>query len=311
VSFVCLTIGYYKAVNTAHSFQIRLRKFIGMRMKQPKSLHFMFRILLLAILFTTGAGLKAVYASKNASDTMLVILQPEDPSPSGTKLSQRFFTGDDYETDCAYYELLLKAQRSAAAAGADVLQIVSRSNHSRAQRCDGIEVAFYRTSNPREAEQSFSWNPARRLTWEDFRGGIRRGVSDRIAAETSCGIAIETNLVTTANTARIYVFNTFDKRKSWVRPGHDNAEVLEHEQGHWDICELYTRKMQARFDAAHITGANLKREVSRIYDATTAEYVARQEQYEQETSHGTIPAEQRRWTMLMAEELSVSPVSKL
>lgn len=291
---------------------LRVRKFIGMRMKQPKSLYPLIRTLFVAVLVIAATGLQSAYAAAGSENTMLVVLQPEDPTPTGAKkLDQRVFTGKDFAAECSHYELLLKAEKAAVAAGADVLKVVSRSYHSRTQPCDAVEVAFYKTENPRAIEQAFQWSPYRRLTWEDFRGGIRRGVTDRTAAETSCGIAIETSLATASDKARVYVFNTFDKQKSWVRPGQDITSVLEHEQGHWDLCELYTRKIQARFNAAHITGGSLKREVSRIYDSGMQEYVERQEQYERETAHGTIASEQKRWTEMLSRELDASSVSKL
>lgn len=251
-----------------------------------------------------------VFAERSGSTGNIAILQIEDPVPRGAeKITQRFFTGNGKAGGCSYYELLLAAEESAYAVGADVLKIVSRSSHSRSQRCDGVEVAFYRSGNPRSAEQSFRWNTDHRLTWDDFRGSIRRGADRNIAAETSCGIAIETSLVANNEVAKVYVFNVFDKQQSWVREGYDRDDVLQHEQGHWDICEIYTRKMQARFDAARITGANLKQQVARIYDEVSNEYLARQEQYEAETEHGIIDSEQNRWTEMLQNELNLSSSS--
>jgi hypothetical protein len=280
-------------------------------MKWQKGLKtIVWHLLIGAALVTTGY--RHAFAAKSLSGAKLAILQIEDPAPADAqKIDERYFTGESRNGDCAYYQLLLNAQSRAEAIGADVLKIVSRTPHSRTQHCDGIEVAFYHSGNPRSAEQSFAWNEQRPLTWNDFRGGVRRGAEDNIAAETSCGIAIETNLVGARDAAKVYVFNTFDKQKSWVRNGYENAEVLQHEQGHWDICELYTRRMQERFDAANITGTNLHQQVARIFNDVNDEYLARQEQYEQETQHGIIASEQQRWTALLEKELHESPVSKL
>ena len=199
----------------------------------------------------------------------------------------------------------------ATGAGANMLKLVSRSKHNRSQPCDGIEVAFYKSLSPRSAEQSFRWNAARPLSWEDFQGPIRAGSAARTAAETSCGIAVETSLVPSGGKARIYVFNTFDKRASWVKPGKESPGILEHEQGHWDICELYTRKMQARFDRIHITGANLNRTVNEIYNAVSREYLERQEQYEEETKHGVTEEAQQRWTRMILKELEEDMTGRL
>ncbi len=257
-----------------------------------------------------GAGLVRAQAESNRGP--IAILQPEDGTPAGARMiAERFFTGTSTDGSCAYYELLLDAERYAASNGANVLQVTSRTEHSRTRRCDGIAVSFYELGNPRGPEQTFCWDSTHPLSWDDFRGPVRRGAGDYIAAETSCGIAIETSLVGNGEAAKVYVFNTFDKQKSWVREGFQLPEVLQHEQGHWDICELYTRHMRARFDAAHITGANLQSAVSRIYDDVSNEYTARQEQYEQETQHGTVAREQQRWSRMIADELTASSLSKL
>lgn len=252
------------------------------------------------------------HAEEAPGNNDIIILKQEDAAPrAAQKLSQRIFTGDGLNGDCSFYELQLGAEQYAAQTGANVLKIVSRAAHSRKQRCDKIEVAFYRADNPHEAEQSFRWDASRPLTWDDFRGGIRHGASNNIAAETSCGIGIETNLVSSGGVVHVYAFNTFDKRESWVRAGFERIDVLLHEQGHWDICELYTRKMQARFDATNISGANIHQAVSAIYDAVSAEYLARQEQYEQETQHGIVETEQKRWMQMIGKELAASSLSKL
>ncbi len=238
------------------------------------------------------------------ADTILAILQPDDAVPKdAVKLREVSLTGNNYGQECGHYELLLQARRMAVEAGANVLKIKVRTQHSRTQRCDGLELAFYLSPDPRSAEQSFVWNAARPLSWDDFAGPVRAGSADHTAAETNCGIAVETNLASSGGKARVYVFNTFDKRTSWVRPGKDLPDILAHEQVHWDICELYTRRMQARFDKTHITGATLKRKVNEIYQEVSREYEEYQEQYEQETQHGTIAEAQQRWARMIAKAL--------
>lgn len=156
-----------------------------------------------------------------------------------------------------------------------------------------------------------SWNAARPLSWDDFQGPVREGAPPRFAAETNCGISISTNRVHAAEPVQVSVANHFDKRSSWVRPEQRKDDVLRHEQGHWDICELYTRIMRERFEAAHITGTNLKTEVQRIYNEVTQEYLRRQQQYEEETQHGTVASEQARWDSQIAADLTASSSKSL
>ncbi len=91
-----------------------------------------------------------------------------------------------------------------------------------------------------------------------------------------------------------------------MKSGAANADVLEHEQGHWNICGLYTRKMQDLFDNTLITGATLHSKVQSIYNEVSRDYLARQDAYERETAHGTIADAQHRWTKQINEELATS-----
>ncbi|MBS1616787.1 MAG: DUF922 domain-containing protein [Bacteroidetes bacterium] len=170
----------------------------------------------------------------------------------------------------------------------------------------GLRAAPQADSKAMNETQSFSWSLNRPLRWADFQGKIRKDADRNFAAETICGISIKTNMAKPAEPVQVQVSNHFDTHLSWLRPGHATAEVLRHEQGHWDLCEIYTRILQARFDSAHITGSTLHEEVSRIYQSVITAHRERQQQYEDETQHGTIPSAQRRWELLIAEELQKS-----
>jgi hypothetical protein len=49
--------------------------------------------------------------------------------------------------------------------------------------------------------------------------------------------------------AKIFTKNTFDCKLSWVRPNQKyRTDLLEHEQGHFDLCEIYTRQLRKRLE---------------------------------------------------------------
>lgn len=154
----------------------------------------------------------------------------------------------------------------------------------------------------------FSWTSSHRLTWEDFRGSIPSGRGS-VAAETSCGIGFETNVISHGVPAHFRVYNTFSMQRSWVRPDAMTREVLEHEQGHFDLCELYTRKLRARFNAAEgITPENLKRITHSVWAEVHGEYAEQQEQYEEETAHGLNRDRQIAWTERLEKELAATEI---
>jgi len=155
------------------------------------------------------------------------------------------------------------------------------------------------------ARSEISWQRDRRLSWDDFRGAIPRDAEEQTAAATFCGIGFETNTITNKdNNLKIRVYNTFYLENSWARPEERNEDVLAHEQGHFDLCELYTRKLRERMNSVKVNVNTLKPTLRNIYEQLQDEYKERQEAYEEETAHGVNFREQKRWQKILEQELS-------
>jgi hypothetical protein len=149
------------------------------------------------------------------------------------------------------------------------------------------------------------WSKDRKLTWNDFQGSVPYDIEDQTAAATYCGIGFETSNVTSnISDLKIKVYNTFYTGKSWVRPEERNTEILEHEQGHFDLCELYTRKLRERLTTARLDSRNLRNSLANIYEEVQREYRERQEKYEDETGHGVKRDQQIRWQNELDQELT-------
>ena len=138
----------------------------------------------------------------------------------------------------------------------------------------------------------FSWSENRKLTWDDFQGPIKAS-SERSAAATHCGIGFKT--FNADGKPRVLVYNTFYSNQSWVRPDAKLPEILQHEQGHFDINEIYTRKMRARMDSFDFNVSDVKAALMAIYDEVDSEYQNVQQSYESETVHGTNTKQQKIW----------------
>lgn len=149
----------------------------------------------------------------------------------------------------------------------------------------------------------FSWNANRKLSWSDFKGPVSTTHSEESAAATCCSIGFRLGN-NEAGAPEVFVYNTFYTDRSWVKEDARIESILTHEQGHFDLCELYTRILRQRLNSIDLTGANVKQELMTIYSAVNDAYEARQQAYEHETAHGTIIAEQQRWDMTIGQELS-------
>lgn len=161
-----------------------------------------------------------------------------------------------------------------------------------------------RTAASTTIPTSFEWKEHRKLSWDDFRGPCGKPTDETVAV-THCGMGFKTSATATASEKpEIIVFNRFYTNKSWVMSDAKLPEILEHEQGHFDLCEIYTRRLKAALDAVDFAKPGAREELYAAYERVNAEYEARQQQYEDETTHGTIDREQKRWTANITRELT-------
>ncbi len=82
----------------------------------------------------------------------------------------------------------------------------------------------------------------------------------------------------------------FYTNTSWVKPARKSAELLRHEQGHFDITELYARKMRRTIRDANIGCADDRKAEAagkRIFDQLDGEWEKAEKQYDADTKEGT------------------------
>ncbi len=151
------------------------------------------------------------------------------------------------------------------------------------------------------AVDHFSWNEHRMLSWSDFRGPVS-ALNEESAAATCCSIGFKLDNDASGR-PEVSVYNTFYIGKSWVKDDARIESILAHEQGHFDLCELFTRKLRSRISTVDLSSQNVKQELMNIYSAVSDEYETFQQSYERETTHGTNIPEQRRWQELISKEL--------
>ena len=153
-----------------------------------------------------------------------------------------------------------------------------------------------------EIEESMVWDAERKLTWEDFQGPIP---PDAIpAATTASGISYRytANLIHHEVRLDFEVTAFFYPNESWYRPDVCDVNVLQHEQLHFDISELFARKMRLRLQRTAFT-ENVKSEVRKIYKEILQELSEFQDRYDWETNFSRNKEAQNRWNQRIAEAL--------
>lgn len=143
--------------------------------------------------------------------------------------------------------------------------------------------------NENEDEEMIPWSGNRRLTWEDFKCAPVRNTEAVALTSTSLGISYKVK-----DNRFIYDINcSFSKRHSWGLM--KTPYILAHEQGHFDITELFARKLHQRLQDYRFNERTFKQDISNIYQQVVKEKEAFQELYDGQTDHSRKKVKQEEW----------------
>ena len=150
-----------------------------------------------------------------------------------------------------------------------------------------------------------AWNAANKLSWADFSGPIDMNVI--AAASTSYKIEVLPQEVMVdeqdniQNVEQLTVQAWFFKNQSWRST--NTLSILHHEQLHFDIAELFARKIRKRFAELKAAG---QAKFSVYWDAYQLYWKAcrrYQNQYDSQTNHGDKVPINKQWEERIAAEL--------
>lgn len=147
------------------------------------------------------------------------------------------------------------------------------------------------------------WHADQKLTWNDFKASPDR--NHPYAAITYSGISYGFSAEVVNGEVYIdYTVNCFFvASKSWVKKRYlGDPELLKHEQLHFDITELFTRRLREELSTMSFT-ENVKLEIQAVYKKITKEKVTMQELYDLETDHSKKEHAQNTWQLKIENEL--------
>ncbi len=151
-------------------------------------------------------------------------------------------------------------------------------------------------------QEEVLWSADVQLKWADFKGQPDR--TSPVAAVTASGISYEfSSLERNGHYEVDYTVSTFFyPEQSWYKPEVCDALILSHEQLHFDISELFARKMRKRMAETQFT-KNVKAEVKAIYRDVLKELARFQKRYDQETNFSRNREAQIKWNQEVKEAL--------
>ena len=145
------------------------------------------------------------------------------------------------------------------------------------------------------------WSADRPLTWDDFNG--TPDPSTHLHAYTR--VSMKSNFVSnTQTTALLNVMGYFEKTNSWVLKDQKTTTLLLHEQRHFDICEIYRRKLMKELEAHdNFNFSNFGQEAQGIFNRVFKAFQDEQARYDRETEHSKIKERQKEWGTFIDGEL--------
>ncbi|MEO5947736.1 MAG: DUF922 domain-containing protein [Chitinophagaceae bacterium] len=140
-----------------------------------------------------------------------------------------------------------------------------------------------------DKEELIKWDDNKRLNWADYKG--KPDDSSDAAASTSTYLVIDYSIW--QNTMTYKIQSMFSKTRSWGL--HKTDYILSHEQGHFDIAEVFARKLHKKMSEYKFNKRTYQKSLGNIYDEVVEEKTEMQNDYDRETRHSINKVKQAQW----------------
>ncbi|TCK65011.1 hypothetical protein DFQ05_2223 [Winogradskyella wandonensis] len=147
-----------------------------------------------------------------------------------------------------------------------------------------------------------SWDMTRKLKWVDFKGVKDTTNYSRHGAVTNYSLYLFPKKIYPKDYEKINVIPLMYKNTSWSVD--ESVGLLLHEQLHFDIAELYARKIRKCFEELKKGGENNIYTYIKIANELDFQCTEYQKLYDSETRHGQIGLRQLAWQRKIARELN-------
>lgn len=134
------------------------------------------------------------------------------------------------------------------------------------------------------------WSETTLLKWEHFRGKQEKSNHEAITCATIYSkYEKASNLI-------INIRACFIKKESWKKSKSPSNYLLNHEQKHFDITEIYARKLRKTLtDTPFKSETVARKEIPKIIRNNNKELNAFQDLYDKETNHSINKEKQIEW----------------
>lgn len=154
-------------------------------------------------------------------------------------------------------------------------------------------------------EPVITWSSSYKLSWEDFKA--KPNINDDAVAITASGITFGFSFTETDKNEMVSftteIFAHFYPEHSWYKKELANNHILEHEQLHFDITELFARKFRYRISQLKLSNS-IRKQLNKIEKNINTELSEMQNEYDSETNNSRNYESQAKWNMYINTELN-------
>ena len=159
-----------------------------------------------------------------------------------------------------------------------ILSILIFTSHTYAQKKDNV----------------IPWDAGRQLNWKDYNGQADNNAPND--ARTFGGMNYEYQKQANGD-LKFILYVTFDPKQSWVKKKKATDYLLNHEQCHFDIYEIYGRILMKQLHDQNIfKDKNFNNKVKELFQNNFHDMYKFQDEYDKETHHSEIEPKQKEWT---------------
>jgi len=152
-----------------------------------------------------------------------------------------------------------------------------------------------------QKEDKVIWKNSQALVWQNFKSQSDNG--SKLSALSACKITTKNSVRDDTDSIEFIIESYFVSNESWVKSSEKNDYLLKHEQGHFDINEIYARRIREELKKIKFTLGNLNVVFKNIVAKHFKELNATQELYDSETSHSKDKKKQEGWNIKISNQL--------
>lgn len=239
------------------------------------------------VISLTSCGTSRIIVKKNSNTltdrlpqpNSIFIITKEDPNLGDSFLIGTIATKHNgFSGACNLRQVKRAAEKEAKEIGGNLIFITKHKlPNALLNPCHRIRGNIYSVPNPEAFEKEILWNPNRKLQLKDFKGST---LDKPYVAATNTYFGYSTSVKSEENLVMVEVDTYFDCELSYFKNNKNQSLVLNHEQLHFDITELYARKFIQRLHQEIKSFEDLITNVERIGNEVNKELLLKQEAYD-------------------------------